>query len=114
MIQLNEQEMHEQTAKKLRPQLDAMQPGLRAEDRGGEAKAALTAAQREALDTPVAKRTGKQFELAAQAEEAIKVTHNEVARQDHGPEARRGPEARQRGRRSRASSPRTSAATARS
>ena len=38
---------------------------------------ALTPAQREALDTPAAKRSAKQFELAAQADEAVKVTDNE-------------------------------------
>jgi len=45
----------------------------------------LTKSQREALDTPAEKRTGKQLELALQAQEAIQVTHNEVARKINGP-----------------------------
>ena len=42
-----------------------------------------------ALDTPAVQRTAKQNELAAQAEEAIKVGHDEVARRmPGGPERR--------------------------
>ena len=80
VIRLNEEEMHEQAAKKLIAQLDAIQPGLR-EKIAAQKRDDLTASQREALDTPPEKRTGKQFELAAQAAEAVKVTHDEVARQ---------------------------------
>lgn len=79
VIRLNEGEMHEAAAKKLVAELEALQPGLR-EKLVAEKREALTPAQREALDTPPEKRTGKQFELASQAEEAIKVTHGEVAR----------------------------------
>ena len=79
IIRLNEEEMELETAKKLLARLDAMQPGLR-EKVVAEKRAALSEKQREALDTPPAKRAGKQFELAAQAEEAVKVTHDEVAK----------------------------------
>ena len=79
IVRLNEEEMELETAKKLVAQLDAMQPGLR-EKIIAEKRAALSEKQREALDTPPAKRAGKQFDLAAQAEEAVKVTHDEVAK----------------------------------
>ena len=65
-----------------------MQPGLR-EKMIAEKRAALTAAQRHALDTPAAQRTAKQNELAGQAAEAIKVTHDEVARRISGPPEKR-------------------------
>jgi hypothetical protein len=84
VIRLGEEEMHEQAAKKRAAQLEAFQPGLR-QKIVSEKRAALTAAQRAALDTPAAKRTGKQFELAEQAEQSIQVTHNEVARRIKGP-----------------------------
>ena len=79
VIRLGEEEMEEKTAKTLVEQLDAIQPGLREKIVAGKRANDLTASQRKALDTPPEKRTGKQFELAAQAEEAIKVTHDEVA-----------------------------------
>lgn len=79
VIRLNEQELHEDAAKKLVDELEALQPGLR-EKLVAEKREALTDSQREALDTPPEKRSGKQFELASQAEEATKVTHSEVAR----------------------------------
>jgi hypothetical protein len=83
-IQLNDQEMHEEAAKKLVARLEAMQPGLR-EKMIAEKKAKLSDKQRQALETAVEKRAGKQFELAAQAEEAIGVTHDEVAHAITGP-----------------------------
>jgi hypothetical protein len=84
VIQLNQQEMHEQTARKLVQQIEALQPGLR-EKIVADKRKALTPAQREALATPAGKRAGKQLELATQAEEAIRTTHNEVARKITGP-----------------------------
>lgn len=83
VIRLGEEEMQTENAKKLVAQLEALQPGLRAEIIA-EKRKTLTKAQREALDTPREKRTGKQFELASQAEEAMRVTHNEVARRIRG------------------------------
>jgi len=59
-------------------ELDALQPGLR--EKLVEAKRkTLTDAQREALDTPPAKRKGPQARLAAEAEEALRVSHDEIA-----------------------------------
>lgn len=84
MIRLNDMEREEADAKKALAQLEAIQPGLR-DSMIAEKKAALTEAQRTALDTPVEKRTGKQHEDAAKAEEAIRVTHDEVARKIAGP-----------------------------
>ena len=49
-----------------------------------EKKAALPAAERIALDTPAAQRTAKQNQLAMQAEEAIRVGHDEVTRENAG------------------------------
>lgn len=84
VVRLNDLEMHEEAAKKLASQLDAMEPGLR-EKLVEQRRAALTGAQRKALETPLGERTGKQFELAAQAEQAIHVTDNDVARKITGP-----------------------------
>ncbi len=83
-IRLNDREMHEEAAKRALAKLEALQPGLRAKI-VAEKKAALTPAQREALDTPPEKRTpGKQMADAQQAENAIAVSHNEVARRVAG------------------------------
>lgn len=83
VIRLNEQEWHEKAAKDLLTELEDLQPGLR-DKLVAERRETLTDAQREALDTPPEKRSGKQFELAAQAEEATRVTHNDVARRITG------------------------------
>jgi len=78
VFQLNAKEFHDQSAKKLLEELDALQPGLR--EKLVEAKRkTLTDAQREALDTPPAKRKGPQARLAAEAEEALRVSHDEIA-----------------------------------
>jgi len=84
VIHLNDQEMHEKAAAKILAKLEAIQPGLR-EKIVVEKRAKLTKSELEALDTPSDKRTGKQFELAAKAEEKTRVTHNEVARRVTGP-----------------------------
>jgi hypothetical protein len=78
MIHLNDQEREEEAAKKTVEELDAIQPGLREKILAEKIKL-LTPAQREARDTAPEKRTGKQAELAGQAEEAVKVAHDEVA-----------------------------------
>ncbi len=83
-IRLNDQEREEESVKKLIAQLEALHPGLR-EKIIAEKKAKLTEKQRQALATPPAKRTGKQPELARQAEEAISVSHDEVAHRVTGP-----------------------------
>jgi hypothetical protein len=84
-IHLNDQEREEEAAKKLVAQLDAMQPGLR-QKMVAERKAKLTDKQRQALATPIEKRTPKQFELTGQAEEAMRVTHDDVAHRITGPQ----------------------------
>jgi hypothetical protein len=84
VIRLNDEEMREKTAKEQAAKLDAIEPGLR-KKMVEERRAALSPAQREALDTPPEKRTGKQYELAMQAEQSLTVSHNEVARRIKGP-----------------------------
>jgi len=76
---LNDREKEQKLAEELAAKLDAIQPGLR-EKIGEEKRAALTESQREALDTPEGKRTGRQYELAEVAKEVVRVTHDEVAR----------------------------------
>jgi hypothetical protein len=83
-IHLNDMEREEKTAAQLVARLAAIQPGLR-EKITAEKKAKLSDAQRQALETPLQKRTGEQFKLAAQAEAAIAVTHDEVAHRITGP-----------------------------
>jgi hypothetical protein len=84
VIRLNDQEMREKTAKELVAKLDAIEPGLR-QKMVEERRAALSPAQRKAFDTPPAKRTAKEAELAMQAQMSLDVTHNEVARRIKGP-----------------------------
>jgi hypothetical protein len=83
-IHLNDRELQLETARKLVAELDAMQPGLR-EKLIAKKRDALSLSQREALDTPADKRTGRQNELAQQASEAIQVSHDDVARSITGP-----------------------------
>jgi hypothetical protein len=83
-VRLNDKELRLESAKKLTAQLEAMQPGLR-EKLLAKNLAKVTPAQREALDTPNDKRTGRQQELALEASAAIQVTHDEVARNIVGP-----------------------------
>jgi hypothetical protein len=75
--------MQDETAKKLAAEIEALEPGLRAKITE-EKRKSLSKGQREALDTPLEKRTGKQHELASQADDVMKVTHNEVARRIKG------------------------------
>jgi hypothetical protein len=79
MMHLNDLAMHEEAAKNILAQLEALQPGLR-DKIIAEKRAALTDAQRKALDIPADKRSGKDHELAMQAEQAVWVAHDEVAR----------------------------------
>jgi hypothetical protein len=79
VIRLNDLEPEEQKAQERIARLEAIQPDLR-KKLTAEKRAKLSAAQREALDAPAEKRTSKQWQLAAQAEEAVKVTNDELAR----------------------------------
>ena len=83
-IRLNDEEREEAEAKSYVARLDALKPELRKKIIA-EKKAKLSDKQRQALETPPEKRTPKQFELAAQAEQAMQVTHDEVAHRISGP-----------------------------
>lgn len=78
-IRLNDKEGLEQFAAEKIAQLDAMQPGLR-EEIIERKRNDLPAEQREALETSEDERTQEQWTLAAEAEQLIKVSHEEVAR----------------------------------
>jgi len=87
-IRLNDQETHQARAKQLAAELDAMEPGLR-EKIKAEKLAALPKDQREARDVPEEKRDGNQADLASQAEAALVVSHDEVARRITGSQRRK-------------------------
>jgi hypothetical protein len=78
-IRLNDKEGLEKLAADKIEKLDAMQPGLR-EEIIERKRDDLPAEQREALDTPNEARTQEQWTLAAEAEQLIRVSHEEVAR----------------------------------
>jgi hypothetical protein len=79
MIRLNDKDKEENAAREALAELEKLQPGLR-KKMSEDKKAGLTPAQRKALDMPAAKRSEREHQLAAQAEEAIQVGHDEVAR----------------------------------
>jgi len=84
IIHLNDEERKRKAAQEAVAKLDAVQPGLRAK-MVAERHAALPAKQRQALDTPEEKRTEEQAKLAATAQDAVRVTHDEVAHRVTGP-----------------------------
>ena len=84
MIRLNDQELEEAKARELVKKLEAIEPGLR-EKIIAEKRARLTAAQRRGDGHPAGKTHGKQFTLAAQADEAVATSHDELARRITGP-----------------------------
>jgi hypothetical protein len=86
-IYLNDQEKEEETAKKLVAELDAMQPGLR-EEIFKKKLSQLPDKQRIAYETSPEKRTQEQFQSAYEAEELLRVKHEEVARQIKDPKLR--------------------------
>ena len=85
VIRLNDQEMHEQTAKQLVAKLDALQPGLR-EKMIAETPAALTTGPTRG-PRYAARKTHRQAisSWPRRPKQAIAVTHNEVARRIKGP-----------------------------
>jgi tetratricopeptide (TPR) repeat protein len=87
VVRLNDQEMHEKTAQELTAKIKAMQPGLY-EKMVAEKRAALPVAQREALDTPAAKRSQIQIGLAGAAEMSLKIDVMELARRVKEPQRR--------------------------
>jgi hypothetical protein len=82
---LNDKEKEEELGKKMAAELDALQPGLR-DEIIQKKRQQLTKEQLAALDTPAEKRTSEQIQLAYEAEERTRVTHEDVARQIKGPQ----------------------------
>ena len=78
LIRLADYEFYDGQAKKLRGELDNFQTGLR-DKLKAEKRARLTAAQREALEIPEAKRTSKQATAAYEAEAILTVSDAEMA-----------------------------------
>lgn len=78
MLHLGEQALLEQEVKKLQAELDATSPGLRAKLLA-EKRAKLSPQERAALETPTAKRTTAQLELAYKAYQETEVTDREIA-----------------------------------
>jgi hypothetical protein len=87
VIHLNDQEREEEAAHKLLTRLDALQPGLR-DQLIARKRAGLTRAQKDALATPVEKRTAATYKLLGEADEATRTTDNEVARHITDPRKR--------------------------
>jgi hypothetical protein len=83
-IRLVEQEIVAQDVQKLSDKIDALRPGLRQELRQKK-RADLTDQQRQALDKPAAQRSRLERALVAEAEDLLKVTYAEVAREITGP-----------------------------
>jgi hypothetical protein len=82
-IRLNEKEAEDAEVKRLTAKLDAMAPGLR-EQIAVEKKGQLTKLQKAAMEMPPEKRSDKQAVLVMQAEEAMRVTNDEVAHRIKG------------------------------
>lgn len=78
-IHLNDAEPFDAEAAKRVAALEAFDPGLRERIRK-ERYDKLTPAERKAYETPPEKRDARQWELAAQVEEKLRVTHDQVAR----------------------------------
>jgi hypothetical protein len=78
IIRLNDRAAYTEMAEELKAELEAMAPGVR-EQIAQEREAALSDPEREALDTPPMDRTEAQHELAAEAAQKLRVTHQDVA-----------------------------------
>lgn len=88
-IRLGDKERYEKIADQLADQLDRLHPDPEPRKKIRQRKLAnLTDEQREALETPLAKRTGRQMRLASQAERELQVSDEEVAREIQGPHRR--------------------------
>ncbi len=84
-IHLNDKEAYLAEAHRNADEVDKLAPGVRAKIEQ-EKRDALPPKEREALDTPPARRTSKQHELALVASQKIGVTHTEVAERVEGPQ----------------------------
>lgn len=89
LIRLNDGEMFQKKAQQQREALDRLEPGLR-DKLGQEKLRALPDDMRQALDTPQEKRTAEQQRLVYDAQEKLKVAHEEVARRLKGTKRREG------------------------
>ena len=79
IVHLNDQEMHEKTARDLTDKIKAMQPGLY-EKMVAEKRTTLPRTHLQALDTPAEKRTPEQTGMAAAAQNSLKIDATELAR----------------------------------
>ncbi|HTN74132.1 MAG TPA: hypothetical protein VL096_02755, partial [Pirellulaceae bacterium] len=79
-IQLGDMEKYQERLKELGEELDKAAPGVR-EKIYAEKKAKLRPEEREAIDTPIEKRTNEQLSLSYEAESKLQVTATEVADQ---------------------------------
>jgi len=84
---LNDVERFDGDAAKDVATLEAIEPGLRDKIRK-QRYDSLTAAERKAYDAPPQKRSGREWELAYQVQEKLKVTHEQLARAIKGQKAR--------------------------
>jgi hypothetical protein len=82
-MHLNDQEAHEEAARKRVEELEKLAPGLRKKIRE-EKRAELKPDERTALDTPADKRTPQQASWAADAQSRVEVSHEELARRVTG------------------------------
>lgn len=86
-LRLNDQERHEEAARRAAAALDKVAPGVR-DKIEKEKRAKLAPRQLKALETPLDKRTPEQLTLAAEAGPALQILHEEVARRVTGPQRR--------------------------
>ena len=86
-VRLNDQERHEETARRAAAALDKVASGVR-EKIDKEKRAKLTPRQLKAWETPLDKRSPEQARLAAEVGPALQILHEEVARRVTGPQRR--------------------------
>ncbi len=79
-IRLSDLESLLAEAKQLEAALEALAPNAREQIRAERMKNKLSESEREALDTPNESRTAKQYRLAADAEEKLKVQPKDIAK----------------------------------
>jgi len=88
-IRLNDGEVYQKKAAQLREKLENLEPGLR-EKLVQQKRQALPEDMRTALDTSLEQRTQDQHRLAYEAQDKLKVSHDEVARRLKGAKRREG------------------------
>ncbi|MEX2560653.1 MAG: hypothetical protein WD403_12100, partial [Pirellulales bacterium] len=90
-VRLNDLEMYQHQAAELKAELEDLDPGLR-ERIVAEKRAALTAAERDALEMPFEARNQDDFQRAFNAMRKLAVTHEDVAKRIAGPDKGRAAE----------------------